>query len=177
MVSLEIERILGTQFQISLKWENTKCFFQLFWPLVQWLANFCKSPISKCFRFCQPDDLCGNYSNGYSATVAWMQAQTTCKGMGVVTIGLQASLCSRLKTTVAEPQPTTTHGSWLGSGLRAVASEGGDSCKTFWGWDSRPDGECLSQANGGSSADERGKLRDILELNSAGHGKPWPAKN
>lgn len=124
MVSLEIERILGTQFQISLKWENTKCFFQLFWPLVQWLANFCKSPISKCFRFCQPDDLCGNYSNGYSATVAWMQAQTTCKGMGVVTIGLQASLCSRLKTTVAEPQPTTTHGSWLGSGLRAVRVRG-----------------------------------------------------
>lgn len=49
---------------------------------------------------------------------------------------------------------------------------GGGQPKGILGLGSRSEGERLGQADGGSSADEREKLRDTVELKSAGHGKP-----
>lgn len=57
-VSKEYERTLDVQFQIALKYENSKCLFQLLQSLVQGLANFfCRGPVNKYFRFCRPDGL------------------------------------------------------------------------------------------------------------------------
>ena len=59
------------------------------------------------------------------------------------------------------------------SGLRAGVRVMGDSCETFWAVAlDQMLSDSAKSSDGGSSEDEKEKLKDILELKSAQHGKP-----